>query len=388
MTTALDIHGTCDARFSRVRDAFADNFARHGEVGAALSITVDGETVVDLWGGHADAARTRPWERDTIVNVFSTTKGMTALCANRLIDQGRLDPDAPVAAYWPEFARAGKEKITVRQVLSHQAGLPAVRELLPANYEWAPMIQALERTEPWWEPGTKHGYHAVTFGHLVGEIIRRITGMSVSAYFRKEVAEPLGVDFYIGFGPELDYRVAEMIPAPLGALPPEHPMSKVFTDPTSMNFKAFFINPKPMQDPLYMNKRDWRAAEIPAANGHTNARALARVYGALACGGEYHGYRLLSPEAIQRAREEQAYGEDAVLMIPTRWGLGFMLDNPELPLTPGARMFGHAGMGGSIGFADPEARVGFGYTMNKMLFSLELLDPRWRPLVDALYESL
>jgi CubicO group peptidase (beta-lactamase class C family) len=389
-TAAVDIHGQCDSRFARVREAFAENFAQGHEVGASLALMVGGKMAVDLWGGYADGARTRPWERDTIVNVFSTTKGMTAVCAHRLVDQGLLDVDAPVARYWPEFAQAGKDSLPVRHLLSHRAGLPALRQFLPsgAGYDWETLTGALAATEPWWEPGTKHGYHALTFGHLVGEVIRRISGKSVGTYFREEVAAPLGLDFHIGFGPELDSRVADMIPAPLLDLPEDHPWAKIFADPTSINFKAFNISLDSMATPEFMNTREWRAVEIPAANGHGNARALARVYGALARGGELDGVRVLSQAVIGRATVEQSYGPDAILLMPSRFGLGFMLDDPELRLTPNATLFGHAGMGGSLGFADPETKIGFGYTMNKMILSMELLDPRWKPLIDAVYASL
>jgi len=390
MTTAVEVHGQCDSRFARVKEAFAENFAQGHEVGASLALMVGGKIAVDLWGGYADKACSRPWERDTIVNVFSTTKGMTTICAHRLVDQGLLDIDAPVSRYWPEFAQAGKQDLPVRHLLSHRAGLPALRQFLPpgAAYDWETLTGALAATEPWWAPGTMHGYHALTFGHLVGEVIRRISGVSVGTYFRKEVAEPLGLDFHIGFGPELDSRVADMISAPLLDLPADHPMAKIFADPTSMNFKAFNISLDSMATPGFMNTREWRAAEIPAANGHGNARALARVYGALARGGELDGVRVLSQAAISQATVEQSYGPDAILLMPSRFGLGFMLDDPELRLTPNATLFGHAGLGGSLGFADPEARIGFGYTMNKMILSMDLLDPRWKPLIDAVYAAL
>ncbi|MDO8616138.1 MAG: serine hydrolase domain-containing protein [Dehalococcoidia bacterium] len=389
-TAAAEIQGTCDRRFQGVKEAFAQNFADFGEIGASLAVMVDGRTVVDVWGGHADAGRTRPWERDTIVNVFSTTKGMTAICANRLIDEGQLDPDAPVARYWPEFAQAGKDKLPVRHLLSHRAGLPALRQFLPSGgaYNWELFTAALAATEPWWEPGTKHGYHAITFGHLVGEVIRRITGMSVGAYFRKEVAAPLGLEFHIGLGPEHDAHTADMVPAPLPDLDSNHPLAQVFADPDSMNFRSFMISLDAMAQPGYMNTREWRAAEIPAANGHGNARALATVYGALAHGGELNGVRVLSRAAIEQATVEQSYGPDAILLMPTRFGLGFMLDMPEMQVSPSGRLFGHAGMGGSFGFADPAAGLGFGYTMNKMIFSLDLVDPRWPRMIEAVYAAL
>jgi CubicO group peptidase (beta-lactamase class C family) len=200
MSAVPEIHGTCDPRFAAVRDVFLANFAEDDEIGAAVAVVVDGKTVVDLWAGWADPDRTRPWQRDTIANVYSCTKGMTALCLHRLVEQGRVDLDAPVARYWPEFAQAGKEGIPVRWLLSHRAGLAAVKPMLPAEalYDWDAMVAALAAETPWWEPGTKHGYHAVTFGWLVGEVVKRVSGKSLGSYFRDEVAGPLGVDFHIG----------------------------------------------------------------------------------------------------------------------------------------------------------------------------------------------
>jgi len=387
MTTALEVHGVCDSRFRAVKDAFAENFPTYGEVGAAVAVTVDGQPVVDLWAGHADAARTHAWEQDTIVNVYSTTKGMTAICAHRLVDQGRLDLDAPVAKYWPEFAQAGKDELPVRYLLSHRAGLPAVSELLPAGslYKWDVMTAALAKQEPWWEPGTKHGYHALTFGWLVGEVIRRASGRSVGAYFREEIAEPLGLDFHIGLAPEHDPRTAEMIPAPLPQPGEPNLLAEILANP--MGLRAFVPSPD-MMDPSRVNTREWRAAEIPSANGHGDARSLARVYGALARGGELDGVRVLSQAAIDQAIVEQSSGIDAVLTLPIRFGLGFILTMPDAPIGPNPRTFGHAGMGGSLGFADPDAKVGFGYAMNKMIATPDLIDPRWPSMIDAIYASL
>ena len=391
MTTTVVIQGVCDPRFQGVKEAFAQNFADYGEVGAAVAVVVGGRAVVDLWAGHADAARSRPWQRDTIVNVFSTTKGITAICAHRLADQGLLDIDAPVAKYWPEFAQAGKEEIPVRYLLSHRAGLPAIRALLPPGsaYNWERMTSALAAEEPWWEPGSKHGYHALTFGYLVGEVVRRISGQSLGTYFRKEIAEPLGLDFHIGLSEQNDARVAEMLPMPLPEPGEDNLIAKAFSDPQSMTFKAF-ANPPDLMVPGTVNSRQWRAAEMPAANGHSDARSLARIYGALAQGGELDGFAVLSLDEIERARVEQSYGDDAVLLgLPSRFGLGFMLDLPEHKIVPQGDMFGHPGAGGSIGFADSEAGVGFGYVMNKMIVPPDyFIDPRWRGLVDATYAAL
>jgi CubicO group peptidase (beta-lactamase class C family) len=387
MSVDLKIEGTCDARFSAVRETFAENFSTLGETGAAVAVARDGRLVVDLWAGHADAARTRPVARDAIVNVYSTTKGITAICAHRLVDQGRLDLDAPVAKYWPEFAQAGKADLPVRYLLSHRAGLPAVRRPLhpSAIYEWETMAAALAAQEPWWAPGTRHGYHALTYGWLVGEVIRRITGQSVGTYFRNEIAVPFGIDFHIGLSAAEEARVVPLIPPP----PPTPEQMTLFTeilkDTESMLAKAF-INPPVAPDAA--NSTEWRRAEIPAANGHTNARALARLYGALATGGNANGFRVLSRASIERALEEQSDGPDAVLPLYTRFGLGFMRSTPQEPIGPNPHAFGHGGMGGSMAFADPDAGIGFGYTMNEMHMGLWLIDPRAVALINAVYASL
>ncbi len=387
MTTTPQINGTCDPRFTAVRETFADNFATFGETGAAVAVTIGGRPVVDLWAGFADAARTRPWERDTIVNVYSTTKGMTALCAHRLVDQGRLNLDAPVATYWPEFAQHGKDKLPVRDLLSHRAGLPAIEQPigLEALYDWERMTSALAAQAPCWEPGSKHGYHALTFGYLVGEVVRRVSGRRLGEFFRNEVAAPLGIDFHIGLTPEHDARTAELMPPPLPT-PEQLAMLLQIVQSSDLLLGKVFMNP--LLSPDSANSRAWRAAEIPAANGHTNARALARVYGALACGGEIDGVTLLSRTSIERARSEQAAGPDAVLPLYTRFGLGFMLPTPAEPFGPNPRVFGHAGMGGSVGLADPEAHIGFGYTMNEMHTGLWLVDPRAHALINATYACL
>lgn len=385
----VDIQGRCAPAFSRVRQAFEENFRSRQEVGAGVCVTVEGETVVDLWAGHADQARTRPWTRDTIANVYSTTKGMTALCAQQLVDRGRLDLDAPVARYWPEFAAAGKAEMPVRWLLSHRAGLAAVREPLPpeALYDWDAMCRALAAEVPWWEPGTDHGYHAITFGWLVGEVVHRIDGRSLGTYFREEIAEPLGADFHIGLPDAEHGRVAELSPIP----PPEAGegldlAAALANEPEGLLARAFLNPPSILLGP---NTPEWRRAEIPGANGHANARAVARVYAALACGGELDGVRVLSPEGIDRCRHEESCGLDRVLRIRTRIGQGFILsqDAPLAAFGPNEGAFGHPGAGGSVGFADPAARVSFGYVMNRLGPHI-LLDPRADALIDAVYASL
>ena len=373
------VEGHCDARFAPVREIFEKSFADGQEIGAAIAFCLDGELVVDLWGGHRDQARRVPWTRDTIVNTYSTTKGMTAICAHQLVERGLLDLDAPVAKYWPEFAANGKGSIPVRWLLSHQAGLPAIRKPLPesAMYDWSAMTAALAEQEPWWEPGTRHGYHALTFGFLVGELIRRASGQSVGTFFRDNVAGPLSADYQIGCSAADDARTSDLFgslapPAPAQGGPvipgPLGDFLRDMTDPTTMAGAAF-NNPPGRADRV--NTREWRSAEIPAANGHGTATALATIYGALARGGSRGGVRLLEPESIERARTEQAFGPDAVLGgLPMRFGLGFMLRTDFMPISPNAGAFGHPGAGGSIGMADPDAKVGFGYVMNEMKMGL------------------
>ncbi|MGH7779465.1 MAG: serine hydrolase domain-containing protein [Candidatus Binataceae bacterium] len=386
---AVKIDGTCNEKFRRVREVFAANFENDGEIGAAIAVTVDGAPVLDLWGGHADHARTRPWTRDTLVNVYSTTKGLTAICAHRLVDQRKLDLDAAVARYWPEFAQAGKEKLPVRFLLSHQAGLPAVSKPLASEtfYDWNAMCAALAEQKPWWEPGTRHGYHAITYGWLVGEVIRRASGKTMGAYFRDEIAGPLGLDAHVGLDAKEDARVAEIVPAP--PPPPDAPseFAEMLKNPESMIARAIMNPPEVVLDPKVVNSRAFRAMELPSANGHATARALARVYGALARGGEIGGHRVLTPASIARGHTEQAFGMDEVLRQPTRIGLGFMLSHAGARLGPNPHSFGHPGAGGSLGFADPGAKIGFGYAMNKMGVDA-VMDPRTYRLIDAVYESL
>ena len=388
MAANVTVNGECNPRFSRVRDAFIENFASRGEVGAAASIVVDGRCVVDLWAGHADAAKTRPWNRDTLVNVWSTTKGLCAMCAHRLADQGKLDFDAPVAKYWPEFAQAGKGSMPVSYLLNHKAGLAAIRAPLQNDdlFSWEKVTTELARQEPWWNPGTRHGYHAITFGWLVGEVVRRISGKSLGTYFRDEIATPLGADAHIGIGPEFDARVADIIYAPPPKEGEVNVLAELTNDPTSVGAMAI-MNPPTMFMQETTNSRAWRAAEIPGANGHANARALARIYGALARGGEVDGVRIFGPREIERCYTEQSKGPDAVLPLTTRFSLGFMLSQPIAMMGPNARTFGHPGAGGSLGFADPDAKVGFGYTMNQMS-NEALLDPRPAALIAAVYASL
>jgi CubicO group peptidase (beta-lactamase class C family) len=387
----MEIHGHCDSAFEGVKDAFAENFRERREVGASVAVSLDEKMVVDLWAGVARQGTQTPWRRDTIVNVYSASKGLAALCAHRLVDQGKLVLDAPIARYWPEFAQAGKSELPVHLVLSHRAGLPAIKQPLPSDalYDWETMTSALAAQAPWWPPGSKHGYHALTFGYLVGELVRRITGKSVGRYLRDELAVPLGLDCFIGFDAAEDYRVADIIsPPPMPAEQQEN-LATIFKDPESVAAKAI-SNPSmilKIWSAKVANSRRWRSAEIPAGNAHTNARAFATLYGALACGGTYAGVQVLSEESIGRCYTEQSNGPDAVNLTPTRFSLGFGMSLPDQKMGPNPRAFGHSGAGGSIGFADPDASVGFGYAMNQMLPG-NLIDVRAAALIEALYRCL
>jgi CubicO group peptidase (beta-lactamase class C family) len=387
MSTGAPIQGTCDARFASVREVFAEQLAKPEEIGAALSVTLDGQIVVDLWGGHADAGRARAWTPDTLVNVFSTTKGMTALCAHRLADQGKLDFDAPVARYWPEFAQSGKQAIPVRWLLDHSAGLAAVEKPLPAGAmcDWDAMTAALAEQAPLWEPGTAHGYHALTFGWLVGEVVRRVAGKSLGCYFRDEIAGPLGADFWIGTRAALDARTAELVPGPLPGPGEANLLLELMAQAKPWALKSF-LNPAPPAGG--MNGRAWRAAEIPAGNGHASARGLARVYTALACGGTLDGVGVLSPAQIDAARTSRRHGADLLIPLTTHFAQGFQLGTKAEPIGPSGRSFGHSGAGGSFGFADPESRLGFGYVMNRMENGLFLIGPRATALMNAAFASL
>ncbi|MGC8490280.1 MAG: serine hydrolase domain-containing protein [Syntrophobacteraceae bacterium] len=371
-----EIHGYCDSRFRQVSERFARNFELGLEVGASFAATVEGEFVVDLWGGRANEAGTLPWEKDTITNVYSTTKVMTALCVLILVDRGVLDLDAPVARYWPEFSQAGKGVIPVRWLLSHCSGLSGFAEPLPleALYDWERIVRALARQKPWWEPGTRSGYHAVTFGYLLGELVRRATGKTLGAFFREEVAVPLGADFHIGLPEEHEGRVAQMttltqmLPGQIG--------------PETIAGRTFF---NPPLTPGHSD-RAWRAAEIPASNGHGNARAVARVGSLLACGGKLGGRRLLSEATVGRAIEEQINNVDLVLNLPMRWGLGFGLANGNgLFLSP--RSFYWGGLGGSWVEMDLDTRTCFSYVMNRLQLNIGG-DPRMYALRDAFFKAV
>ncbi|MEU6139823.1 serine hydrolase domain-containing protein [Streptomyces sp. NPDC047081] len=381
------VDGHCDERFAVVREAFEENFRERGELGAAVTVRVGGETVVDLWGGWADSARTRAWERDTLVNVWSTTKGPVALCAHILADRGLLDFDAPVAQYWPEFAAAGKEKVLVRHLLSHRAGLSGPREphSLEQLYDWEFTTRRLAATEPWWEPGTASGYHAFTYGFLVGEVVRRVSGLRPGAFLEREVTGPLGIDFTVGLPEAEAGRAAELVHPPAAS---SSEQAAIFSQLTPAALAAL-TNPIVGADEA--NTAAWRAAEIPAANGHGTARAVAALYGIFAGRGSYDGHRVLSEAAAERVREGQGGCRDLVLGIgldgETELGLGLWLSGENGSYGPNPKAFGHDGFGGSCGLADPETGVSLGYVMNRMGPHIAN-DPRKMALIEALYSAL
>ena len=345
-------------RFADVRTAFDENLTSGADVGASYCATIEGETVVDLWGGYADAARTRPWTRDTIINVYSTTKTMTALTALMIADRGDLDFDAPVAKYWPEFAANGKADIKVSHLMSHSSGLSGWKAPITKAdlYDWDKATSLLAAQAPFWEPGTAPGYHGLTQGYLVGEVIRRITGRSLGTVFREEIAEPLGADFHIGLPASEDARVAELIPPPPGAAIADGPGQSELLANMSNN---------PGIDVGETRTRAWRGAEIPAAGGTGNARSVAEIHVILANGGVAKGKRFLSEAGCRKALELQVEGKDLILGGPARFGMGFGLAGGAVPL-PNPNTIYWGGYGGSLVIIDMDARTTFGYVMNKM----------------------
>jgi CubicO group peptidase (beta-lactamase class C family) len=384
----IEIGGNVEPGYEGVRDAFANNFVEHGEQGASYAFYVDGAQVVDLWGG-VRADTDAPYDEDTLQIVFSSTKGATAVCAHLLVERRLLDVDAPVVEYWPEFGQAGKEKIPVRWLLTHQAGLPTVDARLTRAeaLAWDPVIRALEVQRPLWEPGVAHGYHALTYGYLVGEVVRRIDGRSLGTFFHEEVAEPYGLEFWIGLPEEEESRVAPMIPMDTGG----GSIADLLGD-EALIVSALSLNGAFRGDlGATANQRDFHAAEVPAANGITNARSLARMYAGLV-GGVDGGPSepLLTSGQIDAARELQTSGADQVLSFPglaveSTIALGFWSASPFAPMG-GANAFGHYGAGGSVGFADPEHRLAGGYVMSKMGLGIST-DPRSSALIRASYEA-
>lgn len=420
------VHGFVAPGYEPVERAFVDNFRSKGDVGAALALYADGRKVVDLWGGLAEKRSRTPYTEDTLQLVFSSTKGVTALLTNLLAQRGDLDVDAPVAEYWPEFAVGGKADIPVRWLLCHKAGLPSIEAPLSLDQllAWDPAVEALAAQEPVWPPGTEHGYHALTFGWLVGEVLRRATGRTVGELVRTELSEPLGLELWVGLPEDQVARVAPLTATGLkrggsstpGATPSSSgdgsgasggggsdlgSLIEQFLGSDSLLMKALDGAPGVFTQPGIFNRPEVLAAELPAANGVTSARSLAKLYAATIgpveaevgvgprSAGVSHSWverALLTNDQIAAATTSQTSGADKVLLVPTDFGLGYMRASAYSPYG-GRRAFGHSGAGGSVGFADPEHGIGFSYTMNRMMHGLSG-DPRVKGLVSAVYESL
>jgi CubicO group peptidase (beta-lactamase class C family) len=355
-----DINGTCDDKFEAVRDTLAKNIDAGEEIGASILVDLDGHIAVDIWGGFRDEARTTPWDEHTITNVWSTTKTITSLAALMLVDRGLLDVDAPVATYWPEFAAHGKENVLVRHLMSHTSGVSGLEQ--PATvedlYDSERAAERFAAQAPWWEPGTASGYHALNFGHLIGEVVRRISGKTLKQFVAEEIAAPLGADFQIGAQQSDWDRIANVTPPPplpidLAALGMDSPAVKTFTGPTPNAEDA--------------NTPGWRNADIGAANGHANARSVARVMSVIPRGGEVDGIKLLSPQTIDLIFREQSNGVDLVLGVPLRFGIGYGLPLADtIPYIPDGKICFWGGWGGSLIIMDTDRRLTIAYMMNKM----------------------
>jgi CubicO group peptidase (beta-lactamase class C family) len=381
----MHIHGYFDLQFEAVKEAFAALFDDPQERGAALCIQVGGETVVDLWAGTADKDGAEPWHTDTLLNLYSCTKAFTAVAALQLVGEGKLELDVPVTRWWPEFGAAGKQHITLRQLLSHRAGLPAIRQPLPpeALYDWDAMTAALAAEQPWWTPGEAHGYAPITYGWLIGEPIRRATGRSPGEVIVERTARPLGLDFHIGLPDSEFHRVAHISRGKgnHGDAAAQRVLNAMLREPHAMTTRAFTNPPSIMTS---TNKPEWRRMQQPAANGHGNARSLAGFYAGLLDGS------LLDSALLAEMTREHSLGDDLTLLTRTRLGLGLMLEQPDMPNATyglGRHAFGHPGAGGSIGFADPERDLAFGFVVNT-LGPFVLMDPRAQRLARVVGECL
>lgn len=378
------IHGTCDVAFLAVRDAFNNNFFEHGEIGASVCITVNGERVVDLWGGYCEPSKKSLWQEDQLVNAFSIGKGITAVVAAQCVAQGLISYDTRVASMWPEFAIHGKEDISIRDLLGHRAGLPAVRTRLPANsmFNWKLMTESLAAETPWWIPGQEHGYHVNTYGFLVGEVLRRATGKTVGQLITEMIAAPLDAEIYLGTPAHLHSRIADY-EWPSDPFPEEEPTG--LDEEQLLQFNTY-SNPSGLSGAGVVNTAPWRIAEMPSTNVHASARAISTLYTSLAHGGTHNKVSLLPQEVLNTASSEVSIGDDRILHRTSRFGHGFQLPIPERGFGPNIESFGHFGAGGSVGFCDPTANVGFGYVMNQM--GPRWQNPRNRALIESLYSVL
>ncbi|HLM05434.1 MAG TPA: serine hydrolase domain-containing protein [Blastococcus sp.] len=373
-----EVHGSCDDRFSAVREALERNLDAE-ELGASVAVDLDGEMVVDLWGGYRDEARTTPWTQDTIVNVWSTTKCVLSLAALMLVDQGELDLDAPVGDYWPEFSAKGKKNVLVRHVMSHTSGVPAWEKPFSVRdmYDWESATERLALQRPWWEPGTASGYHSADQGFLVGELIRRITGMTFQRFVDEEIARPLRADFQIGARLDDWRRIAPLVAPPRADVDPD-------LDPTSIAVRTFTA---PTMSVKATATPDWRAADLGALNGHSNARGVLDVMRLISLGGEAGGRRWLSEKTVDLIFDVQADGVDLVLEEPFRWGIGLCLGSPVVPYVPQGRVAFWGGWGGSLVVMDLDRRLTISYMMNRMASGLIGSD-RAKSYVEAVYTAL
>ena len=385
------ISGSVDPAFQIVAYAFAENFSERGEIGAAFSVVIDGKTVIEIWGGErkklSDTTKSAPWQRDTLVGFYSVGKPFAALCLLQLIDQGTVGLDSPVCDYWPEFAENGKENVTIRHILTHQSGLPAVREKLPegAMLNWSLMTEKLAATKPWFTPGSQSVYHTNTYGYLVSEPVRRITGLSIGEYFNQHIASPLNADVYFGVKDSDLNRIADTNWHPTGEAPDPQILELAKTAADRMEAYSYF-NPSGLSSLGVMNTPAWRQAEIPSTNGQGTARGVANIYHVLAQGGSYDGVTLLSPELLAEASRAQWQGLCPILKREASFGLGFQITRPDRAFGKNPNSFGHFGSGGSLGFADPDLKLGFGSVINDVI-------PRWqsdrnKALLESLYECV
>jgi CubicO group peptidase (beta-lactamase class C family) len=373
------IEGYCDPAFTKVRDRFIANFTEGTEVGATVAVNWHGRQAVDLWGGYRDKECRQPWQRDTIVNMMSVAKIASAACIHLLVDRGAIDVNEPVASYWPEFGRAGKEKLPLRFVLDHRAGLAAVTEALPRGsfYNWRLMADALARQAPLWPPGEQCGYHGLTQGFVLGEVIQRVTGRSLGTFFRQEFAEPLGLDYRIGMEPEAHGRCARFIPNDVF-------LQRTVRNPAPVGGYSWTL----LYEDEDFNSADWRNSEIPSANGHGNARSVARFLAMLVAGGELEGKRIMSRAAVERMITEQHHLMQIMMPQQYHMGSGVILNSPPyVYMGPISRAFGHHGAGGAIGVGDPEAGIAFAYGMNLMHAGTDS-GPRSGELIKSAYECL
>ena len=374
-----DIAGICDPKFAEVRDILSASIDSGDDVGASFAVTIGGEMVVDLWGGHLDEAASAPWQEDTLVNVYSTTKTMSFLCALVLADRDQLDFERNVADYWPEFAQNGKEQVKVWHLMSHAAGLSGMDQMMSPDdmYDWDKIVALLAAQAPWWEPGSAPGYHAITQGYLIGEVVRRITGKSLGTYFREEIAGPLGADFFIGVPANEFHRISRLIPFGQGGAPDGGDANSI----PARTFRSPFAGVE------HSWTDGWRQAEIPAANGHGNARSVAKLQAPLACKGSAFGVDLMSAETATSVMKPRVSGTDLVLGVPISYGLGFGLMSELLPLSPNKNACFWGGWGGSNILVDQDAQMSVAFVMNKMHDGV-LGDPRSLRLLQAIYRAL